>query len=34
MSVVNFMIRSDFKWALLGLDAVWVFGLVLAVAAR
>jgi len=34
MSAVNFMLRSDFKWALLGLDAVWVFGLVLAVAAR
>ena len=33
MSAVNFMIRSDFKWALLGLDAVWVLGLLLAVAA-
>jgi len=34
MSAVNFMIRSDFKWALLGLDGVWVVGLLLAVAAR
>lgn len=34
MSVVNFMIRSDFRWALLGLDSVWALGLLLAVAAR
>lgn len=34
MSVVNFMIRSEFRWALLGLDGVWVLGLILAVTAR
>jgi len=34
MSVVNFLIRSDFKWALLCLDVVWVTALLLAVAAR
>lgn len=34
MSVVNFMIHSDFRWALVGLDGIWVCGLVLAVAAR
>ena len=33
MSVVNFMIGSDFKWALLALDSLWLLGLVLAVAA-
>lgn len=33
MSAVNFMIRSDFRWALLGLDGLWVIGLLLAVAA-
>ena len=33
MTVVNFLLRSDFKWALLSLDLVWVLGLVLAVAA-
>lgn len=33
MSVVNFMIGSDFKWALLALDGIWLFGLALAVAA-
>jgi len=32
MSVVNFMIRSDFRWLFLGLDGLWVLGLVLAVA--
>lgn len=30
MSVVNFMIRSDFRWALLALDGLWMLGLVLA----
>lgn len=34
MSLVNFMIHSDFRWALVGLDGIWVCGLVLAVAAR
>lgn len=34
MSVVNFMIRSDFKWFLLGLDCLWVLGLALAAATR
>ncbi|CAN5477899.1 hypothetical protein BH09ACT8_BH09ACT8_66220 [soil metagenome] len=34
MSVVNFIIRSDSRWVLLGLDSVWVFGLALAVASR
>jgi hypothetical protein len=34
MSVVNFMIHSDFRWALLGLDGVWLFALALAVATR
>ena len=34
MSVVNFMIRSDFRWALVSLDSIWVCGVVLAVAAR
>jgi hypothetical protein len=34
MSVVNFLIRSDFRWALLSLDLVWALGLLLAVAAR
>ena len=33
MSAVNFMIRSDFRWALLGLDGLWVLGLFLAAAA-
>lgn len=33
MTVVNFLLRSDFKWALLALDLVWAVGLVLAVAA-
>ena len=33
MSVVNFMIGSDFKWALLALDGIWLLGLALAVAA-
>ena len=31
MSAVNFMIRSEFRWVLLGLDGVWVFGLLVAV---
>jgi len=34
MSVVNFLIRSDFRWALLSLDLVWALGLMLAVTAR
>jgi hypothetical protein len=34
MTVVNFMIRSDFRWALLGLASIWVFALALAVATR
>ncbi len=33
MSAVNFMIRSDFRWALLGLDGLLVLGLFLAAAA-
>jgi len=34
MSAVNFMIRSDFKWALLALDGLWITGLLMAAAAR
>lgn len=34
MTVVNFMIRSAFRWALLVLAGVWVLGLLIAVAAR
>jgi hypothetical protein len=34
MSAVNFMIRSDFRWALLGLDGLWILGLLLALTAR
>jgi hypothetical protein len=34
MSVVNFMIRSDFRWVLLGLDCLWVLGLAVAAATR
>lgn len=34
MSAVNFMIRSDFKWALLALDGLWITGLLTAAAAR
>jgi len=34
MAVVNFMIRSDFRWALLGLAGIWALGLLVAVAAR
>ena len=34
MTVVNFLLRSDFKWALLALALVWTLGLVLAVVAR
>jgi hypothetical protein len=34
MSAVNFMIRSDFRWALLCLDGLWILGLLLAVTAR
>jgi hypothetical protein len=32
MSAVNFMIRSAFRWALLGLAGMWALGLLLAVA--
>ena len=32
MSAVNVMIRSDFRWVLLGLDGVWALGLLVAVA--
>lgn len=31
MSAVNVMLRSEFRWVLLGLDGVWVFGLLVAV---
>lgn len=34
MSAVNFMIHSSFKWVLLGLDGIWVLGLLLALLAR
>jgi len=34
MTAVNFLLRSDFRWALLALDGVWVLGLGLAVGAR
>ncbi|MFC4950964.1 hypothetical protein [Pseudonocardia sp. GCM10023141] len=33
MAAVNFMIRSDFRWALLGLAGLWVLGLLVALAA-
>jgi hypothetical protein len=33
MTTVNFLIRSDFRWALLGLAGLWVRGLFLAAAA-
>ena len=34
MTVVNYMIRSAFRWALLALSATWASGLLLGVAAR
>ena len=34
MTVVNFMIRSAFRWALLALSAMWAVGLLAGVAAR
>lgn len=34
MSAVNFMNDSEFKWALLALDGLWLLGLLLAGAAR
>ena len=34
MTVVNFMIRSAFRWALLALAAMWAVGLLVGVAAR
>lgn len=33
MTAVNFWIRSDFRWALLALSAVWALGIAVAVAA-
>jgi hypothetical protein len=33
MTVVNFWIRSDFRWALLALSAVWALGIAVAAAA-
>jgi hypothetical protein len=33
MAAVNFMIRSDFRWALLGLAGLWVLGLLVALVA-
>jgi hypothetical protein len=33
MAAVNFMIRSDFRWTLLGLAGLWVLGLLVALAA-
>ena len=34
MSVVNFMIRSDFRWALICLDLVWALGILIGLATR
>lgn len=34
MSAVNFLIRSDFRWALLSLDLVWAIGLLLTLVDR
>ena len=34
MTVVNFMIRSAFRWALFALAAMWALGLLVGVAAR
>ncbi|WP_411283542.1 hypothetical protein, partial [Lapillicoccus sp.] len=34
MTVVNFMIRSAFRWALFALSAMWAVGLLVGVAAR
>ena len=34
MFAMNFMIDSDFTWALLALDGLWLLGLLLAVGAR
>ena len=34
MAAVNFMIRSDFKWALLGLGGLWALGLTFAATGR
>lgn len=34
MTAVNFMIRSDFRWALLGLAGLWASGLILAITGR
>ncbi len=33
MSVVNFLIRSEFSWALLALDCLWILSLLIAVVA-
>jgi len=34
MSAVNFMIRSDFRWAVLAFDGGWVTGVVFALLGR
>jgi len=34
MTVVNFLLESDFRWALLGFAVVWALGLLLAAATR
>ncbi len=34
MTVVNFMIRSAFRWALLALSAMWALGLLVVLVAR
>lgn len=34
MTAVNFLIRSDYRWALLCLELLWALGLLLGVAAR
>lgn len=32
MTAVNFMLGSDFRWALLGLESIWVLALLLGLA--
>ncbi len=34
MTIVNFLIHSQFKWALLAFDGVWTIALLLAVIAQ
>ena len=34
MTAVNFMIRSAFRWVLLGLDGIWALGLLMGLMAR